>query len=144
MTKRTAIACLAVFAVSALSGCGTVRNMCPETIVTPLDNHPMTIYGGVRLDAEDGVGCVAESVTTTDLGPFRRIGLASLGTFVLCVDLPLSVVGDTVTLPRVITYRASGGHIGGPILDGENKRPAPDQSPASGVMPTAASGPASP
>jgi hypothetical protein len=35
----------------------------------PLDNHPMTIYGGVRLDAEGGVGCIAESVTATDLRP---------------------------------------------------------------------------
>jgi uncharacterized protein YceK len=60
------------------------------------------VYGGVMRDVEMGRQCFADAV-----GPDRKQGfLDNLvgGTYFLAVDLPLSAVGDTLTLP--ITVRA--------------------------------------
>jgi uncharacterized protein YceK len=76
-----------------LTGCGTFRNLEKEPtglIQRPPGTPAERIYGGVRLDAEQGWGFIKN-------GPDAVIGGC------LFIDLPISAVADTLTLP--ITLR---------------------------------------
>jgi uncharacterized protein YceK len=55
-------------------------------------------YGGVRLDADLG----AEAATMAFNGEVENFALLPVSAFIFLVDLPLSVVGDTLTLPFVL------------------------------------------
>jgi uncharacterized protein YceK len=77
----------------ALTGCGTLTNLQekPELLFTrDPDAPPKRIYGGVRISAEEG---------WKDLT--GGWGLVP-GTCRWVVDVPLSAVGDTLTLPVTI------------------------------------------
>lgn len=73
-----------------LSGCGTICNFASGAI--PLPDDPVArpaIYGGVQLDAALITGMRPKE--TTEVTVF--VGAC------LLVDIPLSLVGDTLTLP---------------------------------------------
>ncbi len=83
---------LGLFAIALVcSGCGTVMNL-EDKPTTYLRRYPGTeanrVYGGVRIDAERGCDLF-------DLDPL-------VATYVWAVDLPLSAVADTITLPITI------------------------------------------
>lgn len=81
----------------ALNGCGTALNFHDGSNSMWLKNgDPRKVYGGVRLDAECGAYLLAEAFTETDL---VRLAWSA---WVLGIDLPLSAVADTVTLPMTI------------------------------------------
>jgi uncharacterized protein YceK len=77
---------LVVLAVSAIwvSGCGTIAN---------LETGKPELYGGVQKDVE---------LLETPRPQPHGIGIRNLGALVLFVDLPLSAVGDTLTIPIAI------------------------------------------
>jgi uncharacterized protein YceK len=99
----------AVF-VAALSGCGTVVN-CFDVNGTPA----RSIYGGVRQDASNGANHLAEafsgsppSMTAMPKPPDAgrdfavRTFCAGCGAAMLAIDLPVSAVADTLTLPVTV------------------------------------------
>jgi uncharacterized protein YceK len=89
-----------------LTGCGTTMNVRdsyrapppPGEISIIQSGHqeaPKLIYGGVVMDTLFGVGMLfSESQNDIAAGP--------IGLYTLAVDLPLSIVGDTLTLPVTI------------------------------------------
>ena len=114
--------CAAAVAVLA-SGCGTVHN---------LSEGEGTPYGGVREDAEQGAKrwhdwchpsghCVPPAV---DL---------MFATYHLAVDLPLSTIGDTLTLPWTINAqlkRDFAASDAAPVeRNSQPPRPDPERSP---------------
>lgn len=120
MLRRGVWVAFAVGVSSALAGCGTILNLAEN-------DHTMTleptrrVYGGVRLDAAAGPGYLAGAVEPKgkpDLEApglrgflFRAVGDRpvnfALGTAALA-DIPLSAVGDTLTLPLILYWRATG------------------------------------
>jgi uncharacterized protein YceK len=100
MTKPSGLALWAICAVCAVPGCGTVQNLRDSAADPPAAR----VYGGVRYDIEGSTN----DLTDMDGGHGGLPGLLVervLGTYLLLVDLPLSAVGDTLTLP--ITWAAS-------------------------------------
>lgn len=95
---RPAVALVLVLVASA-SGCGTVLNIQRE-FATPTAPLP-EFYGGVRFEYD--------FITTPQEPPFdvRFLFLP----FIL-IDLPLSAVADTVTLPWVAVRQAIAAAIG--------------------------------
>jgi uncharacterized protein YceK len=118
-------------------GCGTVFNMRDENfrVIKWGDKvPPMTVFGGVRLDALEAsetakditTGAVVLTGTGTRDGEIEQLTqkerwvLGPLWMLACVVDLSLSVVGDTVTLPITL--------FAGPTA--EKKSAAPPTSPA--------------
>jgi uncharacterized protein YceK len=83
MTGRRITVLLSVCTL-VVSGCGTIAN---------LQTGKPDFYGGVQKDVE-----FLETPRPQPAG----IGISNLGALVLFVDLPLSVVGDTLTMPLAI------------------------------------------
>ena len=131
MTGRRITALLAVCAL-VVSGCGTVAN---------LQTGKPDLYGGVQKDVE---------FLETPRPQPQGIGISNLGALVLFVDLPLSVVADTLTIPLAIyEWHRDEGHsdpadpVGGrgegaatlphstltPALDDASGRPANVEDP---------------
>jgi hypothetical protein len=89
--------------VPLLCGCGTVMNMerCDSLILgAPLVKEARP-FGGVAEDVR-GLGEMMSAVGgLADFNPMAMIGFCCI-----CVDVPLSAVGDVVTLPEVLRRRA--------------------------------------
>jgi uncharacterized protein YceK len=98
MNWRAAVGCgLATLAISS-GGCGTVRNL--QQAVGPKDvpemppDAPMKrVYGGVRSDWSELAGWQRDPEA-----PHPGTYLSAL------IDLPLSAVGDTLTLPYTLAW----------------------------------------
>jgi uncharacterized protein YceK len=93
--------CLAA-ALPLLSGCGTVLNLTAGCWHGKVDQGTCSpeVYGGVHRDLD----CAAESLVLHSPLPEVLGGLVQVPV-ILCIDLPLSAVADTLTLP--LTLRAS-------------------------------------
>jgi uncharacterized protein YceK len=95
MARSVGRAVLAVGIAVWLSGCGTAAN---TLWLLPMEGG-MSAYGGVKADVEMVRGGVARAVDADSLDSFAD---AAYYTVVGAVDLPLSAVGDTLTLPVVL------------------------------------------
>jgi uncharacterized protein YceK len=87
---------VAAAVVFALTGCGTLSNLQEKpSMFFPrnADVPPNRIYGGVRISAEEGWKDLTDGGGVV-WGGYRWLG-----------DVPLSAVGDTLTLP--VTVRAA-------------------------------------
>src|SRR5438046_759677 len=91
---RAAIRLAVALSVVWLNGCGTVLNI--------TDNPDRRgAYGGVQTDAKAfGESCSYFCGPGREEGPPRYI--APIHALLCLVDLPLSIVGDTVTLPLTL------------------------------------------
>jgi uncharacterized protein YceK len=111
--RRGAAICLAAAVACAQSGCGTANNL----VVPAKDGKgkvtgppPGQVFGGVAVDARVGTSWMAAPFVE-ELGPEvptweRALETAckvGIGAYVLGVDLPLSAVADTVTLPVTVS-----------------------------------------
>jgi uncharacterized protein YceK len=131
MSRATAL-CLAAALTCAPCGCGTVRNLSPpeKTVEAPtLRPAPNEIYGGVAIDARVGAGWLAAPFVEkygAEVGACERLFdttcKTGIGLFVLGVDMPLSAVADTLSLP--ITVPATVQNRGKP---GTPAKPGGDQ-----------------
>jgi uncharacterized protein YceK len=85
---RTFLAILLFASLTAISGCGTLLNLGEK------DSSP---YGGVQMDSK----IIAQGVP---LGPAAWTGDVDISSFwpLAMIDLPFSLVGDTLTLPITI------------------------------------------
>ena len=83
--------CAPLLLLIALAGCGTIANMKGGYIVGPhVAGYPQP-YGGVILNAHRLVEC-AHHFTADPMN-------SGYGIVVLIADMPLSAIGDTLTLP---------------------------------------------
>jgi uncharacterized protein YceK len=84
--KRPAwIVCVLAASALLVGGCGTFTNL--------TDDGGTRIYGGVTRDVDQ----VLDSYTASNNSAIYFAGL-----LVWCADVPLSALGDTVTLPYVV------------------------------------------
>lgn len=88
MIARTLLVSLATLAITA-SGCGTISNLKQVEKDDP-DRSGARIYGGVR----EELRFVTEAAF--DAHPF---GFPGVGVMFCGVDFPLTLIGDTITLP---------------------------------------------
>ena len=88
---------LAAAAACALGGCGTLSNVGPGDCGA---HSPKKVYGGVREDAAAVVEYGQKVGGASN--PGEAASTAALGLYFLAVDMPLSAVGDTLTLPWTI------------------------------------------
>ncbi len=102
--RRWATVCTAGVLVSQ-AGCGTVLNMGAGTC--PIRDHPI-IYGGVGIDVE--------YLATQDF---------PLGFLLALLDLPFSLVGDTLTLPWSVAATVTEGMRNSPAE--ERSSPSPER-----------------
>src|SRR5262245_46119000 len=103
MTRAASLLAV-VLPVFCVSGCGTLCTL-PELSGLRFSSIYPTecVYGGVLLDAESGVERLKTSVSKS--ADWRHLDNLVAGAYCLLVDLPLSAVADTLTLP--ITLRAN-------------------------------------
>ncbi len=110
MRRQAAMGLAAVLALAA-GGCGTMNNLHPPAKADPEAPAPVprSVYGGVALDARVGGKWLAAPFTAERLPQVSLVESAvdstckvGIAAWVLAVDLPLSAVADTLTLPVTI------------------------------------------
>jgi uncharacterized protein YceK len=72
----------------------------------PGDEKRQRLYGGVRLDLENGTECVWAGIQGKSDGGFTPVHCLLWGAYVLAVDLPMSLVADTLLLPADLLFPA--------------------------------------
>jgi uncharacterized protein YceK len=100
--------------VVTLSGCGTIVNDCYYL----RQEGGGQVYGGVKVDAEVAGEKAIEAVRPGDVTERLRAGVAALA---LAADLPLSLVGDTLSLPWTL-----GLTLGRAFIDDPSFPPDPE------------------
>ena len=126
MAKKKLAACAAALILWA--GCGTFNNVTGHEGPTPLPAGTQTPYGGFKMS----LGSFGEAFGLGDGGhPDTGIELVP---YLTLIDAPLSLVGDTLTLPY-IWYTEYHPVSGKRVTDAPSDR---------AIMPTAASQPPSP
>jgi len=90
---------LGLVGVLAATGCGTMRNMDGRTTYNGPKTEwtPPTPFGGVANDAR------WLSETVCDVEEVLDVPGAVIGCAFILVDMPLSIVGDVVTLPQTMS-----------------------------------------
>jgi hypothetical protein len=98
MTRSFPILCI----LSLSLGCGTVSNMqgCRYAGLGPVEADPQP-FGGAGNDIR-WVGERMQHATSPDELALMPLNVALAGYYGL-IDLPLSLVGDTLTLPQVLS-----------------------------------------
>jgi uncharacterized protein YceK len=137
MQKRALISAAFVLAFT-VGGCGTLLNM---NHFAPYESGGQA-YGGVQTDVEilHGWAKAAKSDDSTGL----RVCRCSAAAWVAAVDLPLSAVGDTVTLPLTTPRTLGFGRLKLPVLPPESLDPQQIISPPVPPLPSEAEHPADP
>ncbi|MBI1311611.1 YceK/YidQ family lipoprotein [bacterium] len=101
--NRIAASLLTSVVFLTLSGCGTIMNVHEFTVGPPPEQSAFkpgtyggakAVYGGVKFDARHGTDWLRESV--------EEPPMALAGLYVWIIDLPISAIGDTITLPVTI------------------------------------------
>jgi uncharacterized protein YceK len=98
MARSGSAAALAILAAAWLGGCGTMANLSEE--FGPAEKK---VFGGVRLDASYGTGYAA--YPNHSEGFVYSVYAASTAC-AMAADIPLSAIGDTLTLPWTLTAPA--------------------------------------
>ena len=110
MRKTGARLGLALLAAPLLAGCGTMLVNVGGLSCT--SGHYMEPYGGVKVCLESGTEGLKEASK-----PGEQDRLLSLlgGMYMLALDLPMSAVADTLTLPMTISATLKGEAVSGPV-----------------------------
>jgi uncharacterized protein YceK len=93
---------------AVLSGCGTLYNFSPSRskFVHSAVKGSQSPYGGVCLDWDEGCTFFRGALSNSpEFTPSWRALWVATGAWVFAVDLPLSAITDTLTLP--VTIRAA-------------------------------------
>src|SRR5947199_10714840 len=126
MQKRNAAACFVALAGIAASGCGTTINVAMQ----PGGMSVPPVYGGVQTDTRAAAWLFTGGPFAEGKNALTR-GIMDVGGVCAALDLPLSAVADTLTLPYTL-WLQFGPH------DGAN-----DKQESSAVTPTAVPRPTS-
>jgi uncharacterized protein YceK len=138
MAKAAFTALWAGVVASALSGCGTVHNFYGDHSDAP----PCEVFGGVRSDVKAGVQYIrfdpardhGDYPVQVCADPAVQFYARAIGWYLLTVDLPLSVVGDTLTLPCALV-----GQLAGKSASAQTKEDRPQHGVAQTGGPASAS-----
>jgi uncharacterized protein YceK len=103
---RLIFATFAFLVTTAISGCGTMGNMCSCCV-----DGPHQIYGGVILDAKAASECGSQALKTNGLESLGHVAEAACYG---AIDLPLSAIADTLMLPITIRWEIEGASEMGP------------------------------
>jgi uncharacterized protein YceK len=108
MMRRLAL-CLVGLLPPCLSGCGTALNFCSfEDKTFPHEAH-REVYGGVKYDATGVPECLKNALEAdpheTAWVKFRDAATDVCVAALLVIDLPLSAIADTLTLPITLQSR---------------------------------------
>jgi len=136
---RSATACLAALLACGPGGCGTIVNLSASP--------GKEIYGGVKQDALSGSDHLAEAFSRSTCPTFSPVPerpspgkealiksfCAGCGVCMWAVDLPISAVADTLTLPVTVPAALAKKPDRSP-----RKRPAKSARPYAGPMPAVA------
>src|SRR4029079_6814850 len=90
---------VALMATALLSGCGTVANMQETSGITPPGGRgePSRVYGGVQSDFS-AIQASVQQVSNGEQDSVARL-------LIWALDVPLSLIGDTVTLPYILAHQ---------------------------------------
>jgi uncharacterized protein YceK len=124
--RRASLTAVLLLAAVAPSGCGTIANLS-----TGAENgwKNAQIYGGVRRDVKSANEWFADSWTpANDSDVMQDIG-AVVGVGLVGLDLPLSAIGDTLTLPLTIPASIWGSSTPAPTVSRKNNTPPPAAAP---------------
>ncbi len=121
--SRSAVLCSAVL---LLCGCGTVSNL---STGARQGWRYASIYGGVRRDIQSERDWIAHSWTSgKDLDVIQDIGTV-VGAVIVGVDVPISAIGDTLTLPLTVPVAIWSNAVNRANVS-RNPAPAVDLPPA--------------
>src|SRR4051812_7970370 len=99
---RCLTATLAAALTLAPCGCGTVWNLTSQDTWKGSEPPAGKVYGGVALDAREAKECfVGTNHEDLQALVYRPFWYAT-GLYLAAVDLPLSAVADTLTLPMTV------------------------------------------
>jgi uncharacterized protein YceK len=115
---RTRMAWLAAALVCALGGCGTIGNLADPGRTKP--------FGGVIRDSEAS-GWLMNEVSEASKKPAAEKAGLVLAAPIVTIDLPLSLVADTVTLPITIPVA---------LMRQGQPEPSPDSGPMKPTTPS--------
>jgi uncharacterized protein YceK len=107
MPRASRPALLVLCAICLAAGCGTVKNLEGTDAYIPTRR----VYGGVRYDAQVAITMLGDT-SGGHGGLTGRLIQLTLSPYVLLVDLPLSAIGDTLTLPLVYPKLEEQGKAG--------------------------------
>ncbi|MEX2285599.1 MAG: hypothetical protein WD648_00840 [Planctomycetaceae bacterium] len=106
MTQILRLAFVASASIASLNGCGTILNVKDRYVPPPPAGQisikqaghlpaEKLIYGGTLCDAMFGTGMLVHEYNNDPMA-------IPVGLYTLLVDLPMSALGDTLTLPFTI------------------------------------------
>lgn len=122
---RALLATAALIVAVFPSGCGTFANL---SIGARQGWKNAQIYGGVRRDVQSAEDFVAHSWTSGDnLDIQQDIGTV-VGVGLVGIDVPLSAIADTLTLPITIPAAIWGGSGPGSTVSRKNAATSPGTS----------------
>jgi uncharacterized protein YceK len=107
--------------VLLLSGCGTMANL---SIGARQGWKNALIYGGVRRDVQTAEEFVANNWTSGDNFDWQQDVGTVVGVGLVGVDVPISAITDTLTLPITIPAAIWGGNGGKPTVSAKANPPA--------------------
>jgi uncharacterized protein YceK len=96
MARRVIAACAVVLALWSLGGCGTICNVAYS---------PQDADGGVQSDVSSVRSATADAAAGKG-DPSKAV----LGAYMLFIDLPLSFIGDTLSLPYFLYVHGRMGY----------------------------------
>jgi uncharacterized protein YceK len=117
---RLAVAVSLALPALLLGGCGTVLN----TTYFTAEEGGGSVYGGVKVDVDLSRSLVLEA-PPADEDTGQRISRYSMAAWTMLIDLPLSAIGDTLTLPITIpaTYLINAEKEPAPRAESTEKQP---------------------
>ena len=128
---RTKTAWLAAALVCALGGCGTIGNLADPSRTKP--------FGGVMRDGEASSWLMNEFSEASKKPVVEKAGLV-VAAPIVTIDLPLSLVADTVTLPLTIPVALLRQEQPEPLREpGPRKPTSPSGNEKASVDPSAVS-----
>ena len=96
--RRAALAVAFVSALAGVSGCGTEANFVDVDHVWV----SRQVYGGVKWDLKSAQDLIHDGCSFKGGTGSGDLGVMALGVSLLALDLPLSALADTLTLPWTI------------------------------------------
>lgn len=105
MARRMVLVFVSILAITTSSGCGTFANCFAADKAGPEEEQNVgKIYGGLNFEWQAARSLFAENskerIRPDDLNWVNEVCAACM----LAVDMPLTAVGDTLTLPFTIHY----------------------------------------
>jgi uncharacterized protein YceK len=126
MAKSTTSTAMALVVAITLSGCGTLQNLNNVEHPSALDHLDRAAYGGVQRDIEVTRQVFRGQALPPDYNSVQQALTCCFAGVYLVVDLPLSAIGDTLTLPVTMSQNSSqNGQTAGPSIPEVAKSPPP-------------------